>query len=138
MGNRYEFGHMSFSVKNRSIKTCQTLTRVGLGISWVRRIKDGRVLSKHHRIDRNTTTMFVDEGRDHGLGTPNEALFSLKSRTFGLGQTSWAGAFVVLLVKLSAPILGTVSPCFPLFNHYFYKKTKPLYSHTKHLFGIWI
>ena len=22
-------------------------------------------------------------------------------------------------------------PCFPLFNHYFYEKTKPLYSHPK-------
>ena len=55
---------MSFSVKNRSIKTYQTLTIVGLGISWARKIKDGRVLSKYHRIDRNTTTMFVDEGRD--------------------------------------------------------------------------
>ncbi len=33
---------------------------------------------------------------------------------------------------------GTVSPLsiIPLFNHYFYKKTKPLYPHPKYLFGI--
>ena len=32
------------------------------------------------------------------------------------------------------------SPCFPLINHYFYKKTKPLYPNPKYLFGIgvWI
>ena len=29
------------------------------------------------------------------------------------------------------------SPCFPLINHYFYKKTKPLQPHPKYLFGIW-
>ena len=108
VGNWYEFGHMSFSVKNRSIKTCQTLTIVGLGISWVRKIKDGRVLSKHHRIDRNTTTMFVDEGRDHGLCIPNEAFFHWNPELLGLsrqiGQIN-SGAFGVFLAELSAPIL---------------------------------
>ena len=43
---------------------------------------------------------------------------------------------------LSTPILvlWVPCPCFPLFNHYFYKKTKPLYLTTKYLFGsgIWI
>ena len=29
----------------------------------------------------------------HGLLTPNKAFFSLKSRTFGLGQTNWADTF---------------------------------------------
>jgi hypothetical protein len=29
----------------------------------------------------------------HGLRTPNEALFSLKSQTFGLGKTNWADKF---------------------------------------------
>jgi hypothetical protein len=29
----------------------------------------------------------------HGLQTPNEAFFLLKSRTFGLGQTNWADEF---------------------------------------------
>jgi hypothetical protein len=31
--------------------------------------------------------------RAHGLQTPNEALFSLISQTFGLGQTKWADKF---------------------------------------------
>ena len=30
---------------------------------------------------------------NHGLRTPYEALFSLKSRTFGLRQTNWADKF---------------------------------------------
>ena len=30
---------------------------------------------------------------EHGLWTPNEAFFSLKSRTFGLVQTNWAEQF---------------------------------------------
>ena len=29
----------------------------------------------------------------HRLRTPNEAFFSLKSRTFGIGQTNWADKF---------------------------------------------
>ena len=29
----------------------------------------------------------------HGLRTPNEAFFFLKSKTFGLGQTIWAEKF---------------------------------------------
>ena len=29
----------------------------------------------------------------HGLRTPNEALFSSKSQTFGRGQTIWADRF---------------------------------------------
>ena len=59
----------------------------------------------------------------HGLRTPNEAFFSLKSQTFGLGQTTWAinfGALGVFWAKLLAPILVQWVPC-PLFNHYFYK-----------------
>ena len=32
-------------------------------------------------------------GCTHGLQTPNEAFFSSKSGTFGLGQTNWADKF---------------------------------------------
>ena len=58
------------------------------------------------------------------------SLFSLKSRTFGLGQTN-SGAFGVFLAKLSAPILVQWGPCpcFPLFNHYFYKKISLYWIH---------
>ena len=62
------------------------------------------------------------------------SLFSLNFRAFGLGRqigqiNSWA--FGVFLAKLSAPIL--VSPCFPLFNHYFYKKLS-LYIHIPNIY----
>ena len=36
------------------------------------------------------------DGILHGLQTPNEAFFSLKSQTFGLGQTNWADKFLGL------------------------------------------
>ena len=58
----------------------------------------------------------------------NEAFFSLKSSTFGHGQTIWAnrfwGHFGYFQPKLSTPISvqWVTCPCFPLFNHYFYKK----------------
>ena len=54
-------------------------------------------------------------------------------------------AFLRSSAGLSAPILVLWVPChcFPLFNHYFYKKlqkTKPLHPTPKYLFGsgIWI
>ena len=61
--------------------------------------------------------------RDLGLRTPNEVFFSLKSQTFGLGQINF-GVFGVYSADLSAPILVLWVPCtcFPLINHYFYKK----------------
>ena len=49
--------------------------------------------------------------------------FSLKSQTFGLGQTNWQinfGAFGVLSAKFLE--------CFPVFNHYFYKNLAFLIS----------
>ena len=47
---------------------------------------------------------------------PQQSHFSLTSRTFGFGRQIWQinfGSFGVFSAKL----------CFPLFNHYFYKKT---------------
>ena len=68
----------------------------------------------------------------HGLQTPNEVFFRWNPKHLGLGRQFgqikfWA--FGVLLVILSAPILAlwVPCPCFPLINHYFYKKTKLLY-----------
>ena len=57
------------------------------------------------------------------------SFFSSISRCFGLGQTHWADkfwgiSFGVFSAKLSASILvqWVPCPCFPWFNHYFYKK----------------
>ena len=44
------------------------------------------------------------------------SLFSLKSRTFRLGQTNWADKLWGILLQ------WVPCPCFPLFNYYFYKK----------------
>jgi hypothetical protein len=52
---------------------------------------------------------------------PNEAFFSSKFQTFGLGQTIW-GILGIFEQSISTH-LGTVIPCFPLINHYFYKNT---------------
>ena len=62
------------------------------------------------------------------------SLFSLKSRTFGLGQIN-SGTFEVFLAKLPAHILvqWVPCPCFPLFNHYFYKKLS-LYIHIPNIY----
>ena len=60
---------------------------------------------------------------------PNEAFFSLKSRTFGLGQTNWGNKFWGIWDIFGRTIsthFGTVSPLSiiqPLFLH----KTKPLF-----------
>ena len=77
-------------------------------------------------------------------GHPERGFF-LKSQTFGLGQTNWAkhfGGIGVFSAKLSVLILvqWVPFPCFPLLDHYFYKKYAFLYPHPKYLFwiGIWI
>ena len=58
------------------------------------------------------------------------SLFSPKFQTFGLGQTIWADKFwdICHLGLFSADLLALIlvlwvpCPCFPLINHYFYKK----------------
>ena len=79
----------------------------------------------------------------HGLGTPNESFYHQNSKLLGLGRQFeqmkfWA--FGVFLANLSAPflVLRVPCPCFPLINHYFYKKTRLLYPNYKYLFGIGI
>ena len=71
----------------------------------------------------------------------NWSLFSSKSQTIDLGRKIGQinfGAFGVFGANLSAPILvlWVLCPCFPLINHYFYKKIKHLYPDPKYLFGI--
>ena len=64
-----------------------------------------------------------------------ERAFFRKSQTFWLGQTNWAvnfGAIWGIFDQTISTHFGTVSPvpcpCFPSFNHYFYKKLS-LYIH---------
>ena len=92
------------------------------------------------------TTIFYEESaqigfsgllrRVHGLRTPNEAFFHWNPELLGrqIGQIN-SGAFGVFLAELSAPILvqWVPFPCFPLFNHYFYKILS-LYIHTPNIY----
>jgi hypothetical protein len=69
--------------------------------------------------------------------------FSLKSRTFGLGQTNWANKLTGIWGIFGQTIsthFGTVSPLsmFSIIQPLFLQKTKPLYPHPKYLFGIGI
>ena len=61
----------------------------------------------------------------YGLRTPRESFCFQKSWIFGLGQTFWAeivwGIWGIFGRTISTHF-GTASACFPLFNHYFYKK----------------
>ena len=70
----------------------------------------------------------------HGLRTPNEALFLLKSRTFGLGQTIWADKFWGISGQFIITHFGTVYPLsmFFIIQPLFLQKTKPLYPHLKY------
>ena len=74
----------------------------------------------------------------HGLRTPNEAFFHWNPELLGLGRQIGqinSGAFGVFSAELSAPILvqWVPCPCFPLFNHYFYKKLI-LYIHIPNIY----
>ena len=73
----------------------------------------------------------------HGLRTPNEALFSSKSQTFGLGQTILADKFWGIRGSFRQFIsthFGTVSPLsmFSIMQPSFLQKTKPLYPNAKY------
>ena len=74
----------------------------------------------------------------HELWTPNEAFFHRNPKLLGLGRQFGQinfGAFEVFLADLSAPILvlWVPCPCFPLINHYFYKKLS-LYIHIPNIY----
>ena len=60
----------------------------------------------------------------HGLRTPNEAFFHRNPKLLGLGRQFGQISFGVFSADLSATILllWVPCPCFPLSNHYFYKK----------------
>ena len=67
----------------------------------------------------------------HGLRTLNEAFFSLKSQTFGLGQFGQIdfGAFGVFLNRFISIHFGTVSPLsmFSINQPLFQQQKKSLY-----------
>jgi hypothetical protein len=67
-------------------------------------------------------------------------LFSLKSRTFGLGQTNWANKIWGIFGRTINTHFGPASPLtmFFIIQPLFLQKTKHLYPHSKHLFGIGI
>ena len=82
------------------------------------------------------------ENTDYGLPMKS---FSLKSRTFGFGQTNWTdkfwGIWVIFGLFISTHF-GTVSPLymFSINQPLFLQKTKSLYPNPKYLFEIviWI
>ena len=90
---------------------------------------------------KSTICLTFDMTSPHFVPRTTDAQWSLfhwYSELLGLGRQVGqinSGAFGVLSAKLSAPILvqWVTCPCFPLFNHYFYKKLS-LYIHI----GIWI
>ena len=67
------------------------------------------------------------------------SIFPLKSRIFWAGTDKLIGKkFLGHLVYFNPILVQRVPcPCFPIFNHYFYKKTKPIHI-QKYLFGIGI
>ena len=71
-----------------------------------------------------------------------ERVFFLNPKILGMGRQigpKILGAFGVFSANLSATILvlWVPCPCFPLIiNHYFYKKTKPLYPNSKIYLGV--
>ena len=67
-----------------------------------------------------------ENGWHHGLRTPNEAFFHWNPELLGLGRQIGqinSGAFGVFFrPNYQHPVQWVPCPCFPLFNHYFYKK----------------
>ena len=77
-------------------------------------------------------------GKKKYLRMPNEAFFHWNPKLLGLGRQIGqinSGAYGVFSAELSAPILvqSVPCPCFPLFNHYFYKKLT-LYIHIPNIY----
>jgi hypothetical protein len=75
-------------------------------------------------------------GKITDYGRPMKPFFYQKSQTFGLGHTIWADKFWGILGIFGQTIsthLGLPCPCFPLINHYFYKKLS-LYIHIPDIY----
>ena len=83
-------------------------------------------------------SMFVSFYWNHGLRMPNEAFFHRNDKLLGLGRQFGQinfGALGEFSYALSAPILilWVPCPCFPLINHYFYKKLS-IYTQIPNIF----
>ena len=102
-------------------------------IKFPKNLKKAKSGSNFHKNSRkscffhHTQNFVLPWWYGRGLQTPNEALFHWNPELLGLGrQIGWINswAFGVFSAKLSASILvpWVPHPCFPLFNHYFYKK----------------
>ena len=100
--------------------------------------RSGTTSFRHNAIDLSIEKEYRQKVTAHGLRTPNEAYFYRNPKLLGLGrkfgQTNF-GVFEVFSAKLLAPILvqSVPCPCFPLFNHYFYKKLS-LYIHIPNIY----
>ena len=72
-------------------------------------------------------------------GQPERAFFQ-KPQTFRLGQTNWVDKFWGIFGQTISIHFGIVSPLsmFSIIQPLFLQKTKPLYPHPKHLYGIGI
>ena len=83
--------------------------------------------------------LFLSCFKARNTDTQRELLFK-NLKLLGLSRHFGLKSFGVFSARLSASILvlWVPCPCFLLFNHYFYKKTKPLYPTAKYLFGIGI
>ena len=68
---------------------------------------------------------------------PNEAFFSSKSQTFGLGQTIWADKFLGIFGQFVSTHFGPLS-MFSINQALFLQKMKPLHPNLKYLFGFGI
>ena len=73
------------------------------------------------------------EHSHHGLRTPDEAFFHCNPDLFGLGQTNWADKFWGIWGIFDRTISTHFCPCFPLFNHHFYKKLS-VYIHIPNIY----
>ena len=109
-----------------------SLVRLLVGKSYHTKQKDGYSLPTNdptnNSIDwiwRSKKIGLMSTITDY-LRTPGESFFQ-KSRILGLGKhvgLKHLGKFRVFLADLSEPIfvLWVPCPCFPVINHYFYKK----------------
>ena len=88
----------------------------------------------------NFTTMLCFT---HGLRMSNEGFFHWNAELLGLGRPIGqmnSGAFGVFFGQTITTHFGTVSPLsmFSIIQPLFLQETKPLYPHSKYLFGIGI
>ena len=111
-------------------------------IKWLRFLADACNWSWH--IAQWNAQFFLRQSFQYTKPRTMDAqwsLFSLKSRTFGIGQTNWADTFWGIWGIFGQTIstqFVTVSPLsmFSIIQPLLQQKTRPLYPHPKYLFGL--